>query len=55
MQTIWMQRYLDGHFAGTVRKAVPRAGRVEVGVHACPNPAYVCAKINSLQKLPRAR
>ena len=55
MQTIWMQRYLGGHFAGTVRKAVPRAGRVEVGVHACPNPAYVCAKINSLQELPRPR
>lgn len=55
MRTVWMQRYLDGRFAGAVRSFVPRAADVEVGVHACPNPAYVYAKINSLQRLPRAR
>jgi putative hydrolase of the HAD superfamily len=27
------------------------AQRREVGVHPCPNPAYVCVKIKSLQKL----
>jgi putative hydrolase of the HAD superfamily len=56
MRTVWMQRYLDGRFGGSVRDAFnarandgfkPR----EVGVHRCHKPAYVCAKIKSLQKV----
>lgn len=44
MKTIWMQRY--------IRAAVhaPRAG-VEVGIHACKKPTYVCARINRIQTL----
>lgn len=61
MTTVWMQRYLGGRFRGGIANAANPAAatglasRVEVGVHACPRPAYVCAKIKSLQKLPRAR
>jgi putative hydrolase of the HAD superfamily len=55
MQTVWMQRYLDGRYPGTLRAAGTPGKRAEVGVHACPNPAYVCAKIKSLQRLPRTR
>jgi putative hydrolase of the HAD superfamily len=58
MRTVWMRRYLGGRYRGPVpapepvrRERSPSA--VEVGVHACPKPAYVCAKINSLQKLMR--
>ena len=56
MTTAWMQRYLDGRFGGSIRDAFnARANRGfkprEVGVHRCPRPAYVCAKIKSLQKL----
>ena len=56
MTTAWMQRYLDGRFAGSIRDAFnARANRgfkpPKVGVHRCRRPAYVCAKIKSLQKL----
>ena len=55
MRTVWMQRYLDGRYPGPVRASATPGSRIEVGVHACPNPAYVCAKIKSLQRLVRAR
>ena len=56
MRTVWMQRYLGGRYRGPAAATdrVPRerfSTPVEVGVHACPKPAYVCARINSLQKL----
>ena len=58
MTTVWMRRYLGGRYRGapsapsqTRLRASP--AQVEVGVHACPKPAYVCARINSLQKLMR--
>ena len=58
MKTVWMRRYLGGRYRGapsapfqTRLRALPAT--VEVGVHACPKPAYVCARINSLQKLMR--
>ena len=60
MRTAWMQRYLEGRYRGHLRggqsfganaalnvTARPR----EVGVHPCPSPRYVCAKIRSLQQL----
>ena len=52
MQTAWMQRYLGGRFRGKVGDA-PNAGfkPPEVGVHPCRRPAYVCAKIKSIQQL----
>ena len=59
MTTVWMRRYLGGRYRGPL-SALDRVRRegsrppVEVGVHACPKPAYVYAKINSLQKLMRA-
>ena len=44
MKTAWMQRYLrEGVHAGS-RQA-------KVGVHPCPKPAYVCARIKSIQAL----
>ena len=44
MKTVWMQRYLRGaiHAGGVSMK---------VGVHPCPKPAYVCARIKSIQAL----
>lgn len=64
MATVWMQRYLGGRYRGrfgatsgaAIRDAFDAATnhgakRREVGVHPCPNPAYVCVKIKSLQKL----
>ena len=64
LTAVWMQRYLDGRYrgrigatgAGAIRDAFnaaakPGAKPREVGVHPCPNPAYVYAKIKSLQKL----
>lgn len=40
MRAIWMQRYLKRAKSGT-----------EVGVHPCPKPPYVYARINSLRTL----
>jgi len=58
MTTVWMRRYLGGRYRGapsvpfqTRLRVLP--AKAEVGVHACPKPAYVCARINSLQKLMR--
>ncbi len=60
MRTAWMQRYLAGRWRGHLRGGVsagsnagvkPAARRREVGVHPCPSPRYVCAKIRSLQQL----
>jgi putative hydrolase of the HAD superfamily len=56
MKTALMQRYLNGRFRGTLRKG-DNAGRKprEVGVHPCPKPTYVCAKIKTLQALRHLR
>ncbi|HZT55920.1 MAG TPA: HAD-IA family hydrolase, partial [Burkholderiaceae bacterium] len=56
MRTAWMQRYLEGRYRGHLRGGAhpgSNAGfrRREVGVHPCPSPRYVCAKIRSLQQL----
>ena len=56
IRTVWMQRYLDGRFRGPSHSRADGgvnlgARRTEVGVHPCPDPRYVCAKIKSLQKL----
>jgi putative hydrolase of the HAD superfamily len=44
MKTVWMQRYLRGAFHAGGRS-------MKVGVHPCPKPAYVCARINRIQAL----
>lgn len=56
MRTVWMQRYLDGRFRGAPWSR--SAGAVNHGrkralldVHRCRKPAYVCARINSIQTL----
>jgi putative hydrolase of the HAD superfamily len=56
MRTAWMQRYLAGRFRGHLRGGRPEGFNEgyrprEVGVHPCPSPRYVCAKIRSLQQL----
>ena len=56
MRTAWMQRYLGGRYHGHLRLASAggpnsAARPREVGVHPCPSPRYVCAKIKSLQTL----
>jgi putative hydrolase of the HAD superfamily len=56
MRTAWMQRYLEGRFRGHLRGGMNAGSnngirRREVGVHPCPSPRYVCAKIKSLQQL----
>jgi putative hydrolase of the HAD superfamily len=56
MRTAWMQRYLDARYRGHLRGGAASGSnsgsrRAEVGVHPCPSPRYVCAKIRSLQQL----
>ncbi|MDE2627372.1 MAG: pyrimidine 5'-nucleotidase [Burkholderiales bacterium] len=56
MRTAWMQRYLEGRFRGHLRGGANAGSnngsrRLEVGVHPCPKPRYVCAKIKSLKQL----
>jgi putative hydrolase of the HAD superfamily len=66
MRTAWMRRYLEGRYRGALRggatsgfnharggAARPSSGGAEVGVHPCPSPRYVCAKMNSLLTLLR--
>jgi putative hydrolase of the HAD superfamily len=56
MRTVWMQRYLDGRFRGTLRDGINNGLRPrEVGVHPCKNPGYVYARIKSLQLLRALR
>ena len=56
MRTAWMQRYLAGRFRGHLRMGAAGGANNgyfprEVGVHPCPNPRYVYAKIKSLRQL----
>ena len=56
MRTVWMQRYLDGRYRGHLRGGASSGSNAgsrtrEVGVHPCPSPRYVCAKIRSLKQL----
>ena len=44
MKTVWMQRYLRGAIHAP-------ADSSKVGVHPCPKPTYVCARINRIQAL----
>lgn len=60
MQTVWMQRYLragggrPGEVRGDLRdKSRAMAHGPEVGIHLRRKPAYVCARIKSLQELCR--
>ncbi len=62
MRTAWMRRYLEGRYRGALRGGATSGvnnarnhppKRREVGVHPCPSPRYVCAKMNSLQTLLR--
>ena len=65
MKTAWMQRYLGGRYRGHLRGGSSSgfnnaannytAKRREVGVHPCPSPRYVCAKIQTLQQLLKLR
>ena len=56
MRTVWMQRYLDGRYRGAPWGRAAGAvnhGRkpAAFGVHRCAKPAYVCARIKSIQTL----
>ena len=56
MRTAWMQRYLGGRYRGHLRGGANSGSNSgsrarEVGVHPCPSPRYVYAKIRSLQQL----
>jgi putative hydrolase of the HAD superfamily len=58
MGTAWMQRYLEGRYRGHLRIGIGAGSNNgsrprEVGVHPCPSPRYVCAKIKSLHTLLR--
>jgi len=56
MRAVWMQRYLDGRFRGTLRDGINNGRRTpEVGVHPCVSPGYVYARIKSLQTLRALR
>ena len=60
MQAAWMRRYVEGRYRGQLRGGATSGvnnarssglKKREVGVHPCPSPRYVCAKMNSLKKL----
>ena len=56
MRTVWMQRYLDGRFRGVSwgrDGGVVNHGRKRpvIAARRCRKPAYVCARINSIQTL----
>ena len=60
MQVAWMRRYVEGRYRGQLRGGATSGvnnarssglKKREVGVHPCPSPRYVCAKMNSLLKL----
>ncbi len=62
MRTAWMRRYVDGRYRGHLRGGATSGvndasatgpKKREVGVHPCPSPRYVCAKMNSLLTLLR--
>jgi putative hydrolase of the HAD superfamily len=56
MRTVWMRRYLDGRFKGTLRDGINNGRReVKVGVHPCHMPPYVYARIFSLKTLHTLR
>lgn len=56
MRTVWMRRYLDGRFKGTLRDGINGGRReVKVGVHPCHMPPYVYARIFSLKTLHTLR
>ncbi len=56
LRTVWMQRYLDGRFKGTLRDGINDGRKTpKVGVHPCLCPRYVCARIKSLQTLRAMR
>jgi putative hydrolase of the HAD superfamily len=56
MKTAWMQRYLGGRYRGPLRNAANHGARPgQVGVHPCPKPPYVYAKIKSLLTLRALR
>jgi len=56
MRTVWMRRYLDGRFKGTLRDGINSGRReVKVGVHPCHMPPYVYARIFSLKTLHALR
>ena len=56
MRTVWMRRYLDGRFKGTLRDGINSGRReVKVGVHPCHMPPYVYARIFSLKTLHTLR
>ena len=56
MRTVWMRRYLDGRFRGTLRDGINSGRKVtKVGVHPCHIPPYVYARINSLKTLRALR
>ena len=59
MTTVWMRRYAGGRFRGPPFapvgvKAIESAPPAGASHGGCPKPTYVCARINSLQKLLRA-
>jgi putative hydrolase of the HAD superfamily len=56
LRSVWMQRYLNGRFRGTLRDGINSGLRsTEVGVHPCHNPPYVYARIKTLQTLRALR
>ena len=56
MRTVWMQRYLEGRFLGTLRSGVNLgARRTHSGVRTHAKPAYVYAKIGALRQLTLTR
>ncbi|WP_298834608.1 pyrimidine 5'-nucleotidase [uncultured Piscinibacter sp.] len=56
MRTVWMRRYLDGKFKGTLRDGINSGRRqAKVGVHPCHMPPYVYARIFSLKTLRALR
>ena len=56
MRTIWMQRYLDGRFRGTLRDAANAGSKASTSARVqCRRPPYLYAKIGALRHLAPRR
>ena len=56
MRTVWMQRYLDGRFRGTLRDGGNAGARASTSARVqCRRPPYLYAKIGALRHLAPRR
>jgi putative hydrolase of the HAD superfamily len=56
MRSVWMQRYLDGRFRGTLRDRLNAGAKASISARVqCRRPPYLYAKIGALRHLAPCR